>query len=754
MLIKIDPVIFSQYPGFVLGVVVVHDIDNTGNLDILQKWLKDRIEKLQQDIAPDAIASHPHIAPWRHAYKQFGSNPKKYLSSIENLVTRSLKKGELPHINTAVDIYNLISLKYLLPAGGEDLSTIVGDIQLRIAGDAEKAIVLLGDTAARVPDVGEVMYADGNGAICRRWNWKEAERTKITPSTKDAVFVLELLPSVKKQVLDAAINELGHLLVTYCGGTASTVIMDEHTTQVVLKKHEQYVALNPLKEVDQSAEGLIQHVAHEVHPELHHQSQEHATRVQKVESLRHEGIEPWPQYRPVSATCKAVHDEFEATGQEKEYQVAGRLVAFREHGKTAFGQILDRSGKIQLYFRQDVLLADTFLFIQKNLDLGDIIWCSGHSFKTKTGEVTLKVTAVALLSKCLFPLPEKFHGIADVETRYRQRYLDLIAELDSRERFKKRSKIITAMRHVFEQHEFMEVETPMLHPIAGGAAARPFVTHHNVLDMQLYLRIAPELYLKRLIIGGFERVYELNRNFRNEGVSTRHNPEFTAVEWYIAHHDYIWMMDFTQHLIKSVAASVCTDLTAVPYGNYLLDFTKPFARMSMQDSVAQYANCTVQDLKEGAIDTVISSHGISIDPTASWGYKLYALFEKLVEPNLIQPTFITHFPVEVSPLAKRNPENPALTDRFELFIAHMEIANGFSELNDPFDQAERFKQQADAKTAGDEEAHAYDADFIHALEYGMPPTVGAGIGVDRLVMLLTNTTSIKDVILFPALKKK
>jgi lysyl-tRNA synthetase, class II len=483
-------------------------------------------------------------------------------------------------------------------------------------------------------------------------------------------------------------------------------------------------------------------------------SDEHAVRVEKVHAMRAAGIEPWPASRPINATCLQVHEEFEKGQEGKEYQVAGRLVAFREHGKTAFGHMLDRTGKLQLYFRQDVLGADLFTFIQKNLDLGDSIWCTGQSFKTKTGEVSLKVSQVVLLSKCLFPLPEKFHGIADVETRYRQRYLDLIAESDSRARFKKRSDIIAAIRHVFEQYDFMEVETPMLHPIPGGAAARPFVTHHNVLDADLYLRIAPELYLKRLIIGGFERVYELNRNFRNEGVSTRHNPEFTAVEWYIAHHDYIWMMDFTEHLIKTVAQRVCSDIAHIPYGQYVLDFTQPFARMTMTQAVAQYAGCTQADLQGDAIRTLIDKYGIKIAADAAWGYKLYALFEQLVEPHLIQPTFITQFPVEVSPLAKRSADNPALTDRFELFMAHMEIANAFTELNDPFDQAERFKQQAAAKTAGDEEAHAYDADFVHALEYGMPPTVGAGIGIDRLVMLLTNTTSIKDVILFPALKKK
>jgi lysyl-tRNA synthetase class 2 len=365
------------------------------------------------------------------------------------------------------------------------------------------------------------------------------------------------------------------------------------------------------------------------------------------------------------------------------------------------------------------------------------------------------VSELTLLSKCLYPLPEKFHGLQDVETKYRQRYLDLISNKESRERFKKRSEIIHVMRDFFVDHDFLEVETPMLHPIAGGAAAKPFVTHHNTLDMELFLRIAPELYLKRLVVGGLERVYEINRNFRNEGISTRHNPEFTSMECYIAYKDYIWMMDFLEQMLHHIAKFVCEDASKVRYNDFRLDFASPFKRMKMTEAVVEYADCNAEDLSDSNIDKLLKKHNIKLDnKDATWGYKLYALFEELVEPNLIQPTFITQFPVEVSPLAKRNAENPAMTDRFELFIAGMEIANAFSELNDPFDQAARFEKQVAAKAAGDVEAHEYDADFILALEYGLPPTCGLGVGVDRLVMLLTNTTSIKDVILFPTLKKK
>lgn len=495
-----------------------------------------------------------------------------------------------------------------------------------------------------------------------------------------------------------------------------------------------------------------EHIQAEVHDTG---SQEHHVRVEKVKKLREMGIEPWPQPKPTNATCQQVRDEFESHAESKTYQVAGRILTLREHGKTAFITIQDRSGTLQLYIRQDKVGDTLYDFFKHYLDLGDIIWASGQSFKTKMGEVTIKVDDFVLLSKCLHPLPEKFHGIADQEIKYRQRYLDLIATPESRERFKKRSEIITTMRHFFEQHGFIEVETPMLHPIAGGAAAHPFVTHHNALDMQLYLRIAPELYLKRLIIGGLERVYEINRNFRNEGISTRHNPEFTSVEWYIAHHDYEWMMDFTEQMLHAIAAKVCADPAAVPYADYVLNFAAPFKRLTMQEAVIHYVGCTADDLHEQHIDKMLKKHGIKLEnKDATWGHKLYALFDELVEKQLIQPTFITQFPVEVSPLAKRNPDNPMLTDRFELFVAGMELANAFTELNDPFDQAERFHEQVAAKHAGDAEAHAYDADFIQALEHGLPPTVGAGIGIDRLTMLLTNTTSIRDVILFPTLKRK
>jgi len=481
-------------------------------------------------------------------------------------------------------------------------------------------------------------------------------------------------------------------------------------------------------------------------------SNEHEIRLQKVQDLRVEGNEPWPYRELVDATCEQVLSEFDE-GIEKEYKIAGRLMTVRLHGKTGFATIQDRTGRLQVYVRQDKVGEQQFELFKTKIDIGDIVWFSGAVFKTKMGEITLKVEQFKLLSKCLYPLPEKFHGLADIEIKYRQRYLDLISDPDSREKFKKRTRMVTTLRSFLDQHDYLEVETPMLHPIPGGAAARPFITHHNTLDSDFYLRIAPELSLKRLVVGGFERVYEINRNFRNEGVSTRHNPEFTMLEFYTAHEDYKFGADFTEKMLQKVVKSCCDDMEVL-FGDHKLDFSKPFARLTMLDSVMKYGNYKQDDLSEKNIDKAIKQHNIELDKSATWGHKLLALFEELVESKLIQPTFIMDFPVEVSPLAKRDPKNPAITSRWELFVAGMELANAFNELNDPFDQAERFKDQAKAHESGDEEAHHYDADYILALEHGLPPAVGVGIGIDRLVMLLTNTTSIKDVILFPTLKKK
>jgi lysyl-tRNA synthetase class 2 len=480
---------------------------------------------------------------------------------------------------------------------------------------------------------------------------------------------------------------------------------------------------------------------------------EHEIRLAKVKKMIEDGKRPWPAFKPVNATTQQAISEFEKDPlSPKVCTLAGRLIRLRDHGKTFFGHIQDRAGILQVYIKKDEIGEQSFENFKNFVDVGDIIWLQGTIFTTKTGEITLKANAVELISKCLHPLPEKFHGLTDTEQRYRQRYLDLISNPESREKFKKRSSVVQAIRNYLQNLDFIEVETPMLHTIPGGAAAKPFITHHNAYDMDLYLRIAPELFLKRLVIGGFERVFEINRCFRNEGVSTKHNPEFTTLEFYMAHGDYKNGMEVTEQLINYVINKNFPS-PKITFQNHELDFTPPFRRLRMEDSLIEIGGLTKDQISKENIDKLITENKIEISLKAPYGSKIFALFEHFVEGKIVQPTFIIGYPVEISPLAKRDEQDPNVAARFELFASGMELANGFTELNDPFDQAERFKDQAEARKLGDQEAHQYDADYVLALEHALPPTVGVGMGIDRLVMFLTNTSSIKDVILFPTLKQ-
>jgi lysyl-tRNA synthetase class 2 len=439
-------------------------------------------------------------------------------------------------------------------------------------------------------------------------------------------------------------------------------------------------------------------------------------------------------------------------GAARTVSVAGRMVLKRVMGKASFATIKDMSGHIQLYIAVDSAGAETHAAF-KHYDLGDILGAHGTLFRTRTGELSVRVTSLRLLTKSLRPLPEKFHGLADQEQKYRQRYLDLITNENSRNVFIARSRIIQAMRESLVSRGYLEVETPMMHPIPGGAAARPFVTHHNALDMKLFLRIAPELYLKRLVIGGMERVFEINRSFRNEGISTRHNPEFTMLEFYEAYRDYTYLMDLTETMLREIAVKV-SGTTTIVYQGREIDLAQPFQRLTITQAIQKFhPDITDAQLADrSSVVAKLKSLGIAYKPEDGIGALQLTLFDETTEHLLFEPVFIIDYPAEVSPLARRNDRNPAITDRFELYIAGREIANGFSELNDPEDQAARFQEQASAKEAGDEEAMHYDADYIRALEYGLPPTAGEGIGIDRLVMLFTDSPSIRDVILFPQLR--
>jgi lysyl-tRNA synthetase class 2 len=482
-----------------------------------------------------------------------------------------------------------------------------------------------------------------------------------------------------------------------------------------------------------------------------------AERRAKLRELRRSG-NAFPNDFRRTHLAADLHREFGAKSNEEleaaktSVVVAGRMMLKRVMGKASFATLQDMSGRIQLYVTND-LTGESAHAAFKHWDLGDILGAEGTLFKTRTGELTIKVSTVRLLSKSLRPLPEKFHGLADQEQKYRQRYLDLITSPESQRVFKARSGIIQAIREFFVARGYLEVETPMMQPIPGGAAARPFVTHHNALDMELYLRVAPELYLKRLVVGGIEKVFEINRNFRNEGMSTRHNPEFTMLEFYEAYQDYHYLMDLTEELLRGLAQKV-NGGTTLAYQGETIDLGKPFDRLTMAAAIAKYhPKYSLQDLsKVETLRGALESFKVEVLPSDGLGLMQLKLFEQTTEDKLIQPTFIVAHPTDVSPLARSNDANPAVTDRFELFITGRELANGFSELNDPEDQAARFLQQVQAKEAGDEEAMYYDADYVRALEYGLPPAAGEGIGIDRLVMLFTDSPSIRDVILFPQLR--
>ncbi|WP_420830491.1 lysine--tRNA ligase [Bacillus piscicola] len=483
-------------------------------------------------------------------------------------------------------------------------------------------------------------------------------------------------------------------------------------------------------------------------------------RREKMQALLEQGVDPFGQKFERTHTASSMTDEFDSYSKEeleeqegKQISIAGRVMTKRGKGKAGFAHIQDLSGQVQVYVRKDQVGEEAYELFQ-NTDIGDFIGVTGTAFKTKVGELSVKVNHYELLSKALRPLPDKFHGLKDVEQRYRQRYLDLIVNPEVRSTFVTRSKIMQSMRRYLDDKGFLEVETPMLHSIPGGAAARPFITHHNALDMELYIRIAIELHLKRLIVGGLEKVYEIGRVFRNEGISTRHNPEFTMIELYEAYADYEDIMDLTESLIAHIAEEVL-GTTKITYGEYEVDLTPPWRRVHMADVIKEETGVDFwEEMSDEKARSLAKEHKVPITETMSAGHVMNEFFEHFVEDKLIQPTFVYGHPTAISPLAKKNADDSRFTDRFELFIVGREHANAFTELNDPVDQRQRFEAQVLEREQGDDEAHMMDTDYLEAMEYGLPPTGGLGIGIDRLVMLLTNAASIRDVLLFPQMRKQ
>lgn len=757
MKFTINNAVLSTYPQTSIGMIVA-SFDNSKQSPVVEK-LKTELPALTKKLG--ITKDHPHIAGWREIYKTFGVNPKDYRSSVEALVRR-VTDNKIWNISPAVDLYNCISTLSVLPMGGYDLNKIKGhDIEIRFARAGETFRPLGKDVDIPLSPA-HIVYALDNTVICWLWNYKDAAISSIDQTSTREIFFID----AAKLPVSCSMKQATDLLadsIRACGGIVhqqDIITAESPTVQItddfskssdtavsyedLLKK----IAALPALTAPTNTKNPTLPEAHVVSP-----SQEHEIRLEKIKQMRAENINPWPESRPVTCTTQAALDAFQKDQTSTDsYMLAGRLMIKRDHGKTFFGVIQDRGGSIQVYIKKDDIGDLAFEQFKKYVDIGDILWVKGPLFITKMGETTVKVEALELLSKCLHPLPEKFHGLTDIEQRYRQRYLDLISNPESREKFKKRSYIIQAIRDFLTDKDFLEVETPMLHPIPGGATARPFITHHNAYDMDLYMRIAPELYLKRLVVGGFERVFEINRNFRNEGVSTKHNPEFTMLEFYMAHGDYKTGMELVEQLIQNAVLKNFKSLE-LPFHGKQLNFAAPFTRLSVKDSLVRIGGLTADQISEKNIDTLMQEKKVTLHKGASHGEKLFALFEESVEAKIVQPTFITDYPIEVSPLAKRDEQNKNIAARFELFIAGMECANSFSELNDPIDQADRFKGQVLAREGGNQEAHHYDADYIKALEYGLPPTVGVGIGIDRLVMLLTDTNSIKDVILFPTLKK-
>ena len=491
---------------------------------------------------------------------------------------------------------------------------------------------------------------------------------------------------------------------------------------------------------------------------MEERSAEFKERLERVKTLRDMGVNPYPNDFSPQTTAGAVIKEYGGLNKEtleedpRKVSIAGRIMAIRDFGKASFIHVQDRTGRLQAYIKRDVL-GDAPYSVFKKCDVGDIIGLEGTLFRTRTNELTVEARGLKLLSKGLSPLPEKWHGLKDVEARYRQRYLDLMVNPGVKEVFLKRAAIVKFIRDFLSSKDFIEVETPMLQPIPGGAAARPFITHHNALDMELYMRIAPELYLKRLLVAGLERVFEINRNFRNEGTSTQHNPEFTMLEFYQAYATFTDLMDLTEEMIARLVEEIHGTMK-IEYQGTALDFTPPWTRISVKDAILKYSNAdeAIFSDKEKA-RSFAKEMGLEIPGGFSHGKVLIEIFEEAAEKEFVQPTFVTHYPLEVSPLARRNEIDPSVVDRFELLVAGREIANAFSEINDPMDQRERFLSQIKEREAGDTEAHLMDEDFVKALEYGMPPAAGEGIGIDRLVMILSDSPSIRDVILFPLLRK-
>lgn len=757
----IEPSVLEKYPHLKVGVVIVKGVKNTGEHSEIQKLVDSTLLRVKKEYEGKDLGQIPKILDWREAYKAFGYKPASYRCSVEALLRRVIQDKGLPNINPVVNLYNLISVKYSLPAGADDLDQVKGSIRLAVAQGTEP-FVTLGSREQETAKVGEIIYRDDVEVLCKAWNWRESDKTKITAESQNISLVIEGLENTRPAEIVKALKELSELIRKYCGGEAELYYLDPEIPHV-------------------SEESKLSNRTFEVEipePDYHHH-ESFKTRKQKLKEIREMGMDPYPHKYEPTHQIRALQDKFEGsaigTSEEAEVgktdfaRIAGRMVLFRAMGKNAFAHIQDETGRLQVMFNRDHTQVtglpkdeSPLKFIEKKLDLGDIIGIEGHLFRTQKGELTLYVKEVSLLCKTLLPLPDKHSGLTDKGTRYRKRWLDLITNPESVERLKTRSLLVSKIRRYYEEAGYMEVETPVLQNIYGGAEARPFISELNALSQKMYLRIAIEISLKKLIVGGLSRVFEIGKVYRNEGIDRTHNPEFTMLESYAAYWDYNDVMVFTENLFAYLAKELygTTEIGMrqdKQGNNHLIDLKTPWKRMTMKEATQAYGGFDPDTLSDGDMRRKLEG---KIEPdvlgAASRGKLIAFLFEEFAEHHLIQPHHIIDHPIETTPLCKlhRDPKlrKERLVERFETFILGYEFCNAYSELNDPELQRELLEEQNKKREGGDLEASPMDEEFIEAICQGMPPTGGLGIGIDRLTMLFTNAFSIRDVVYFPIMR--
>lgn len=761
MAVHIDSAVWEKFPHLKIAVLIARNLNNNVENEEIVKLLRKAEHDAKNKYANTDLGNVEKLVDWREAYRSFGYKPSSTRCSSEALLRRALKDKQLPDISAIVNLYNSVSLWHTLPAGADDLDKVEGTVRLTIA-KGDEPFTPIGGGESETAIEGEVIYRDDREVTCKAWNWRECDKTKITKETKDAALVIEGLEHTSLAEMARAVKELKDLIERFCGGAFEMHLLDAE-----------------ISEIGETSLLENREIPIEIPKPDYHKHEAFQTRFAKLAEIEELGVEPYPhKYDPTHQTRDLISKyETEEVGTFEEAEcgssdharVAGRIVLFRSMGTNIFAHILDETHKIQVLFNKEHTKVfglkgemQPIRFIEKKLDLGDHIGIEGHLFRTQKGELTLYAKEVKLLCKALLPLPDKHKGIVDKGTRYRKRWLDLITRPDVGESFRLRSRILTMIRKYCEEYEFLEVETPTLQNIYGGAAAKPFVTHHNALSQDMFCRIALEIALKKLLVGGMNRVFEIGKVFRNEGIDRTHNPEFTMFEAYAAYWDYNDVMVFTEKLYERLALEIFGSTNIGQREDkkgdfHEIDLKTPWIRMSMKEAIQTYGKIDVDALSDDEMRKKLEPH---VDPAklleTPRGLLIAMLFEEFAEEHLIQPHHIIDHPIETTPLCKlhRDPKKKeeGLVERFESFILGVECCNAYSELNDPVLQRELLEEQAKMRDSGNDEANPMDEEFIEAICQGMPPAGGLGIGIDRLCMLFTGEHSIRDVLFFPVMR--